>query len=470
MSTLSTTRGWSPSQLAEMSDGVLQPASTSAGAGAATRTDGLVTGVSIDTRTLQPGDLFVPLPGSRTDGHTFLARAFARGAAASFCSVEHYAGVAGHEPGPLIVVADVTAALQRLAQRHRRGWSGTLLAITGSNGKTTTKELVAAVFATAKKTLKTEGNLNNHWGLPLTLLQLAPEHEVAVVEMGMNRPGEIAMLAGLARPTAGLITNVGTAHIERFGSIASLAREKASLGFALEADHWLFASADSPALLAALEGAPARLVTFGLNANADLTPRRIEDLGPRGTRIEVPGFPPFRLPLIGRHQVSNALAALAVALAYGLDPRAVAAALENESALPGRMEIARVRDATLLLDFYNANPDSTRAALEALATWPGATRRIALLGDMLELGDQAAALHREVGASVRNAELWVTGAFAGDYAAGARDVPVEVRTFADVAAMRSALRAILAPGLVVLIKASRGVQLERVLEGLEPEG
>jgi len=345
-----------------------------------------------------------------------------------------------------------------------------LLAITGSNGKTTTKELVAAAFETSKHTLKTRGNLNNHWGVPLTLLELTAEHEVAVVEMGMNRPGEIAMLASLARPTAGLITNVSSAHLERFGSLASLAREKASLGFALEPGHLLFAGADSPALIAALEGAPARLLTFGFGATADVHPSRIEDLGPRGTRLEVPGFPAFRLPLVGRHQVPNALAALAVARAFDLDPHATARALEAGVTLAGRMEIARARGATLLVDCYNANPDSTRAALATLAGWPGAARRIAVLGDMLELGEQAASLHHEVGASVRRAELWVVGEFAADYAAGAREVENTVRRFEDPTALARALHDALAPGVVVLLKASRGVALEGVLEGLEMEG
>jgi len=401
MNTLAIDHGWSLDQLTEMAGGTLQPAERLRVAGhpeEAAAGERRVSGVSIDTRTLERGALFVPLPGGKADGHAFLVQAFERGAAAALCSVEHYAGLAGHEPGPLVVVADVTAALQRIAQRHRRGWEGALLAITGSNGKTTTKELVAAALSTAAPTLKTSGNLNNHWGVPLTLLRLRSEHRHAVVELGMNRPGEIAMLAGLAKPTAGLITNVGTAHLERFGSLASLAREKASLGFALEADHTLYASADSPALIAALQGAPCRLVTFGLSDQAEVRPSRLEDLGPRGTRLEVGGFPAFRLPLVGRHQVSNALGALAVARGFALDPERTVRALERGETLPGRMEIRAVRGATLLVDCYNANPDSARGALATLEAWPGATRRIAVLGDMLELGDQAPALHHEAGA------------------------------------------------------------------------
>ena len=168
---------------------------------------------SIDTRSLAPGELFVPLPGSRVDGHAYLPEAFARGAAAALCSRVAYADWAGREPGPLVVVDDVTLALQKLARRHRESWHGVLIRLTGSAGKTTTKELVSAALATAGPTLKTIGNLNNHWGVPLTLLRLQPEHRTAVVEMGMSAAGEITMLAGIARPDAAIITSAGTAHV-----------------------------------------------------------------------------------------------------------------------------------------------------------------------------------------------------------------------------------------------------------------
>jgi UDP-N-acetylmuramoyl-tripeptide--D-alanyl-D-alanine ligase len=429
----------------------------------------VVHGASIDTRTLQPGELFVPLTGSRSDGHAFLAEAFARGAAAALCARAALPLWEGHEPGPLVVVDDVTMALQKLARRYRDQWSGLLLGLTGSAGKTTTKELVAAALATGGPTLKTEGNLNNHWGVPLTLLRLEPSHRAAVIEIAMSGAGEIAQLAAVARPDAALITGAGSAHLggPGLGSLAAIAREKASLALALPPAAPVFANAESPRLIAALKASRRRLVTYSLGAGAHLHPDRVEDLGPRGSRIQVSGFPPFELALIGRHQVVNALGALAVAREYRLEPEAVAEALARVRPLQGRMETRETRGATLLLDHYNANPDSMKAALATLAGWPGAKRRIAVLGDMLELGNRAAALHAQVGAAARGVELWVVGAHAGDYAAGARRVRATVRRFPDKPAVAAALREALAPGTVVLLKASRGAAIEDVLRGLE---
>lgn len=422
-----------------------------------------IEGAGIDTRALRPGMLFVPLPGSRTDGHDFLEEAFRRGAGAALCSRERYEGWRGREPGPLVVVGDVTAALARLAHGHRLGWSGLMLCVTGSAGKTTTRELVAAALGTAGPGLRTEGNRNNQWGTPLTLLGLRREHRSAVVEIGTNHPGEIAALAALAVPGAAVITNAGRAHLEGFGTLEAVAREKASLGLALEPGRPLFAGADSPRLLAALAGVKARLVTYGLTPSADLRPERVTDLGAAGSRIEVEGFPPLTLRLVGAHQVLNALAAFAVARELDLDPAAVVAALGGVGGLPGRMEVRETLGGTVLMDCYNANPDSARAALAALAGWPGARRRIAVLGDMLELGPRAATLHREVGAQAGGVELWVVGAHAADYASGARRAGVTARVFDGKPALAAALRAELGPGVVALLKASRGVALEEVL-------
>jgi UDP-N-acetylmuramoyl-tripeptide--D-alanyl-D-alanine ligase len=249
-----------------------------------------------------------------------------------------------------------------------------------------------------------------------------------------------------------------------------VAREKASLGFALEPGRPLFAGADSPRLVAALAGVKAKLVTYGLARSADMRPERVTDLGPEGSRVEVAGFPPLALRLVGTHQVQNALAALAVARELRLDPAAVVAALAGVRGLRGRMEVRGALGGTVLTDCYNANPDSTRAALATLAGWPGARRRIAVLGDMLELGARAATLHREVGAQAGGVELWVTGAHAADYAAGARRAGVTARVFDGKPALAAALRAGLGPGVVVLLKASRGVALEEVLAGLGEEG
>lgn len=429
-----------------------------------------VAGFSIDTRTLRGGEVFVPLSGSHVDGHEFLADAFAHGAAAALCTRARAASLAGREPGPLVVVEDVTAALQTLAGRHRERWTGLLVGVTGSAGKTTTKDLVALALESDRTTLKTEGNLNNHWGVPLTLLRLTPRHRAAIVEMGANHPGEIALLASLARPDAAIITNVGAAHLEGFGSVEAVAAEKKALASAVPPGSPVFAGADSAPLMRALAGAPQRVIPYGFSSGSAVRPERLEDLGAAGMRIEVAGFPPCRLALVGRHLAQNALAAFAVAREYRLDPLAVVRALERYRPAKGRMEVRQVRGATLLVDCYNANPDSTRAALEVLAGWPGATRRIAVLGDMLELGEQSARLHAGTGAAVRGAELWALGRHAGDYAEGARSAAVPTRQFADIPALAAALGEALGPGVTVLLKASRGVALERVLAGFEGEG
>jgi UDP-N-acetylmuramoyl-tripeptide--D-alanyl-D-alanine ligase len=429
-----------------------------------------VDGVSIDTRTLAAGQLFVPLRGANTDGHRFLAEAFRRGAALAFCERERYPEWEGREPGPLVVVEDATAALQRLARRFRDGWHGLLVGVTGSAGKTTTKDLVAAVLAAAAPTLKTEGNLNNHWGVPLTLMRLRPEHRSAVVEIAMNRAGEIGLLAATARPEAAVITNAGSAHLEGLGSLEAIAREKASLAGALPEGRPVFAGADSPRLLAALRGMKVRIVSYGLAAGAAVRPETLTDLGPDGTRFTVAGFPPVHLRLIGRHQVQNALAALAVAREYAVDPAAAVAAIATQRPAKGRMEVRALDGATLLVDCYNANPESTRAALATLAGWPGAARRIAVLGDMLELGPTATRLHRETGEAVRDAELWAVGVHAADFAAGAERAGTAARVFAEKASLAEALRAVLAPGTVVLLKASRGAAFEDILALLGAEG
>jgi UDP-N-acetylmuramoyl-tripeptide--D-alanyl-D-alanine ligase len=427
---------------------------------------GGVDGASIDSRTLAPGALFVPLPGSRTDGHAFIPAAFARGAAASLCARARLEDPEIRGVGPLVAVDDVTAALQQIARRYREAWSGLLVGVTGSAGKTTTKDLVAAVLATAAPVLKTEGNLNNHWGVPITLLRLRPEHRAAVIEMGMNHPGEIAQLAGIARPGAAVVTGAGSAHLEHMGSLEAIAREKASLAHRLGPHETAYVAADSPRLLEALAGARCRRVTYGLGSNADLHPRRVRNLGPAGSRVEVEGFPPIALRLVGRHQVPNALAALAVARELRLDPAAAARAIENCEPSRGRMEVRRARGALLLVDCYNANPESTRAALETLAEWPDASRRIAILGDMLELGPGAAGLHRETAAAARDTEVWAVGDHAADTARGARGAGAEATVFAGIPEVARALDGALEPGVVVLLKASRGARLERVLDGL----
>ncbi len=429
-----------------------------------------ITGASLDTRTLAAGELFVPLRGANADGHRFLVEAFARGAACALCERAAYPGWEGREPGPLVLVDDATVALQRLARRYREHWTGLLIGVTGSAGKTATKDLVAAVLATAAPVLKTEGNLNNHWGVPLMLLRLRPGHQGAVIEMGMSAAGEIAALAAIAKPGAAVITNAGSAHLggPGLGTLEAIAAEKASLGFALAPGAPLLACADSPRLMTALAGVKARLVTYALDAPADVRPERVEDLGPGGTTLHVAGFPPVTLAVPGRHQALNALAAVAAAREWRIDPALAAAAIAAYRPAKGRMEVRHAKGATLLVDCYNSNPDSARAALETLARMPG-TRRIAVMGDMLELGPEAARLHRETGAAIRDAALWTVGAHAADWADGAAAAGVTAHRFEDKASLAAALAAELGPGVVVLVKGSRGAALEDVLAPLGVE-
>ncbi|MBI5170822.1 MAG: UDP-N-acetylmuramoyl-tripeptide--D-alanyl-D-alanine ligase [Candidatus Eisenbacteria bacterium] len=428
-----------------------------------------VTGASLDSRAIAPGMLFVPLPGRKVDGHAFLDEVFARGAGAALCARAVHPLIAHHDLGPLVLVDDVTVALQSIATEYRKRWPGLMVGVTGSAGKTTTKELVAAAFATEAPTLRTLGNKNNHWGVPLTILGLERRHQVAIVEMGMNAPGEIAALAAIAGPNAAIVTNAGSAHLEGLGSLEGVAREKASLVHALPKGAPAFVGADSPLLLEAVKGAKAEVITYGFAKGAAVRPRVHEELGAAGSRLEVDGFPPLHLQLVGRHMAANALAALAVAKRWKLDPERVVAALAAYAPMGGRMEVKRARGATLLVDCYNANPDSMAAALASLASWPGAVRRIALLGDMRELGETAARLHEETGEKVRGAELWTVGAHAGDYARGAARAGVAARVFDDKPAAAAALREALAEGVVVLLKGSRGAALEHVLEGLDME-
>ena len=430
-----------------------------------------VGGASLDSRAARPGEVFVPLAGRRTDGHEFLAEARAHGAIACLCNADR-AGTADVEAaGPLLVVEDAERALQHWGAARRAAWGGTAVGVTGSNGKTTTKNLIAACLGAAGPTHATEGNRNNQLGVPLTLTGLSDDHTYAVIEMGMNHRGEIARLAEWVRPRIAVITHVAAAHLEALGSVDEVARAKVELASSLPADGVLIHPAGEPALDRALaEGdITARRVTFALEGEADLVPTRISDLGPAGVSFQVEGFPPVRLRLSGRHNVKNALAALAVARELGVEPQAAASALGTVDALAGRMETVVSGGVTLILDHYNANPDSVRAALDTLARWP-ARRRFAALGDMKELGDYEAQGHREVGEAAGHLDgLYLVGEATAHVAEGARAaglVEERVRDFATREQLVEALALVLAPGDVVLIKGSRSMQMEEVADGL----
>ncbi|AHJ62202.1 UDP-N-acetylmuramoyl-tripeptide--D-alanyl-D-alanine ligase [Granulibacter bethesdensis] len=348
-------------------------------------------GVSIDTRTLEPGDLFVALQGDNGDGHDHAEAALARGAA----------GVLAHRdgPGPRLLVNDTMSALQALGRFARDRFHGTVFAVTGSVGKTTTKEMLRTALAPFGPVHAAYASYNNHWGVPLTLARLPESARSCVVEIGMNHAGEIAPLAALARPHVAIITTVERSHIGHLGSIEAIADEKAALFSGLEADGVAIMPADSPMLPRLMaQAAPHRVMTFGTDANSMVRLRQIEaatdssklDLVVRGQSLSCTIGAP------GRHMAMNALAALAAVDAAGFDPHPAAAALENFHALAGRGAKRSIAlndgQAVLLDESYNASSASIRAALDVLRLTP-ASRRIVVLGDILELGDQAVAEH-----------------------------------------------------------------------------
>ena len=436
--------------------------------GRLTGADRVFHGLSTDTRTLQPGNLFVALRGPRFDGHDFAAGALAQGAAGVL------ADRALEALSPLIRVADTHAALGTLAAAWRQRFDLPVIAVTGSNGKTTVKNLLAAILATRGQALATEGNFNNLIGVPLMLARLQPEHGAAVFELGANRPGEIARLAAWVRPTVGVITNAGPAHLEGFGSIEGVARAKGELFAALGPEGVAVINADDPQA----EGwrrlaAGRRQLTFGLERPAEVRADWAPEGG--GTRIELQtpaGSQTLRLAFSGRHNVMNALAAAAAALAIGMPLAQIAAGLEAARPAPGRLRLCPGRRGAMVIDdTYNANPASVEAALEVLSGLPG--EHWLALGDMGELGDAAAELHARIGRAARASgvrRLWAAGPLA---AQAAEAFGRGAECFEDAAALAGALGDAAREGVVVLVKGSRAARMERVVaalcEGLQGE-
>ena len=426
--------------------------------------------VSTDTRTLERGALFVALRGERHDGHRFVGDAAARGAAGAMVSTLSDAPLAQ------VLVDDTRAALRRLAHAWRASFDIPVVAVTGSAGKTTVKELIAAILAVGpggrgRRVCVTEGNLNNEIGLPLTLMRLSAEHEAAVVELGANHPGEIDLLARIARPTIGVITNAGAAHLEGFGSLDGVAKAKGELLDHLPAEGFAVLNADDPHVGEWRARSRARrALTFGRDRGADFTVLGEPELGETGARFAMrtpDGDVDISLPLLGPTNVVNALAAAAAAHAAGCGSDEIAAGLARAAAVRGRMNAVAGRAGALVIDdAYNANPSSARAALDYLAARAGT--RIFVLGDMLELGPDGPALHAEIGeyAKGRCDELVAIGPLARR-AADAFGAAAEA--YADAPEAARALGAKLAPDVTVLVKGSRAMGLERVVAALAAE-
>jgi UDP-N-acetylmuramoyl-tripeptide--D-alanyl-D-alanine ligase len=417
-----------------------------------------VTGVTTDTRTLQAGDLFIALVGDKFDGHDFAERAIARGAVALILSRP----LALSSDIPQFIVADTLQAYQQIASWWRDRFKIPIIGVTGSVGKTSTKELISAVLGTRGKVLKTEANFNNEIGVPKTLLEITEEHRYAVIEMAMRGKGEIALLTEIARPTIGMITNVGTAHIGRLGSREAIAVAKCELLETMPDSAVAVLNCDNPLLIeTAARVWQGETVTYGLSGG-DVTGELIDDKTLRIEGIDLP------LPLAGIHHASNYLGAIAVARVLGIDLDSLTAGLTVT--LPkGRSRRYDLPDDIVLLDeTYNAGLESMLAAVEMLKQTPG-KRHIAVLGTMKELGDYASQLHQQVGEKVRELELDLLLVLADEsateaIATGATGIPSQC--FGDRDTLTSYLAGIITPGDRILFKASNSVGLERAIKQL----
>ncbi len=432
----------------------------------------VATGWSIDSRTTQPGDVFFALAGPRHDGHDHVPAALAAGAVAAVVRRGWDASDASRA-GFLFRVDDPQQTLSEVAAQMRRAWGGTVVAVTGSNGKTTTKELIAGLLGSQMPVSKTQGNLNNEIGLPLSILRIADESRAAVLEMGMNHAGEIRRMVRIAEPNIGVVTNVSAAHLGHFESIDEIAAAKRELIEGLEPATAAVLNADDERVIRFAEVHQGRSVSFGTVAEADFRAVDIEllDEGARfGLRRKGRGgaATQFAVQLPGRHNVLNMTAGLAVAAELGIEPRTLRAAAAKIEPAAMRGHIRRIGELLVIDDCYNSNPSAAAAMLDLLAGLPG-QRKIAVLGEMRELGENAPALHRELGrkAAVAAARVYGVQGEARAIVEGAREAgldPAATGFFEDADKAGAALAELLGPGDTILFKGSRGVALERALD------
>ncbi|MFS0727605.1 UDP-N-acetylmuramoyl-tripeptide--D-alanyl-D-alanine ligase [Paenibacillus sp. 1P07SE] len=436
-------------------------------------------GVSTDTRTIGPGQLFVPLKGERYDGHAYAAAARKRGAAAALWQQDRQlpAELAGW---PVILVEDTLAALQRLAAGYRRELPVRIVGITGSNGKTTTKDMVAAALATVFRVHKTSGNLNNHIGLPLTVLEMDASTEAAVLEMGMSGFGEIRLLSEIAHPDLAIITNIGDAHMQQLGSRQGIAKAKLEIADGLKSGGTLILNGDEPLLAEDAVSLPEgiRVLRFGQQPGNDyiVQPQRM-DAASSSLRISYDSetTPELTVPAAGVHNMMNAAAAVAAALQLGAAIDRIAAGLAGMQLSAMRIEkIEAYNGATVLNDAYNASPTAMRAAIDLVEQLQGYRCKWLVLGDMLELGDQEEEMHREVGRYITPAKadrvltFGTLGACIADGAAAAFAAePQAVRAFDDKQALGAWLRSQLSPEDLVLVKGSRGTRMEQIVQAIQ---
>jgi UDP-N-acetylmuramoyl-tripeptide--D-alanyl-D-alanine ligase len=433
-----------------------------------------IKGVSIDSRTIKEGELFVAIKGDRFDGHDFVPDVIKKGAWGALVersALETKYGSLGGLKN-ILPVEDTIFALQEMSKRHRKKFVIPVIGITGSNGKTTTKEMLAGILKQRGPVLKNEGNLNNHIGVPLTLLKLDGRHKSAAIEMGMSALGEIDTLARLVSPDVGVITNIGPAHLEFLGTLGMVAQAKAELLGNLKSDGTAVLNADDRYFTPLKNACSGRVLSFGIENRADVSASDIRQgkdftdmtIGADGSTVKV------RLPAVGKHNIYNALAAAAAATAVGMPLDAVKYGLEDFSPVAMRSELKQVKGRTVLADYYNANPGSVQAALETLISLRAGRKSVAVLGDMLELGETAADAHREVGriAARLGVDALITlGTFAKFINEGAieagmlKDCVISAGSHGEAAAL---LKERSKNGDAVLIKGSRGMKMEKILE------
>jgi UDP-N-acetylmuramoyl-tripeptide--D-alanyl-D-alanine ligase len=422
--------------------------------------DARVTGWSIDSRTVAPGDLFFALRGPNHDGNAFVGEVFRKGAVAAIAN--------DIQPGPVLVVPDTLGALQSTAAWAKNQWGGEVIGVTGSAGKTSTKDVIATMLAQSMPVGKTIGNLNNHVGVPLSILRLPSQARIAVLEMGMNHAGEIRALCAIARPRIGVVTNVGYAHMQAFDSIDGVAAAKRELIESLPSDGIAVLNADDPLVSRFREVHRGRSITFGIDRQADIRATEVQ-LTDHGVSFRVEGVQ-FESRLIGRHSVSNILAGLTVAALYGIRPSELTEVVKDMVAPPMRGRRLVHNEVVILDDCYNSNPDAARAMIDVLRDTP-AKRRIAVLGEMLELGRWSEPLHRDVGSYAAASGIDVLVGISGeachlvDAARQAGLAEDAAFFFPDAGAAGERLRRIARPGDVILFKGSRGTHVEHALEG-----
>ena len=432
-----------------------------------------------DTRSLQAGDFLVALRGARFDAHDFVPEALARGAAGALVRRGFDSAPQGRSAG-IVAVDDTTTALQALAHAIRRASGTRVVAITGSAGKTTTKEVIARFLSSQFRVVKNKGNLNNHIGLPLSLLQLRDGPDVAVMELGMNHPGEISALVAIAEPEVRVWTNVGDAHIGFFPSLEAIADAKAEILEGAAPSHVLVANADDERVMSRAGRFAGRVVTFGTSDRARVRAQRIEDLGIGGMRAQVitpAGEQTIATPLLGRGNLDNVLAGAAVALEFGVRLDEIAELAPTLKAADRRGAVHRLRQGVVLIDdSYNSSPEALRRALGVVASESRAVRKVAVLGEMLELGDQAIPLHQESGRrSVAAGVEWLV-AIGGSPARAMADAAVAagmpssaVERFEESEAAASAVAAAVRAGDLVLVKGSRGTRVDVVADRIVAE-